>query len=404
MATPIIQLKKINKQFGSKAVLLGADLVVKQGKTTVVIGKSGAGKSVLLKCIAGLMEVDSGEILFDGIDINTLSRREREAKKCKLSYMFQNNALFDSLTAFDNVALPLRERTNLSAPEIRQKVESILAKIDLADIGDKYPSELSGGMQKRVALARALVTEPDIVLFDEPTAGLDPIRKNTVFALIEHSQMLFSFTAVVVTHELPDALFVADEVAVLDGGRIAFQGTPLAFEQCGGELAKTFLESDEALKNMMLGLQSKAELKLQFNALNARCAGWLMVSLSSFGTIAGRMGKIAAQAIMQAMVEAIRGFAPFGGDGFLLDTHTVIIALDATDNEAGAWQEAIATALLGSKYFQATTYHEHFVEIRVLCAALPKSAAENLHALLSMLHDNLTVAYELKHSESIEAV
>jgi len=404
MEQPIIQLKNVSKQFGSKTVLAGADLTVEKGKTTVIIGKSGAGKSVLLKCIAGLMEADSGEILFGGVDIHQLSRRERDAKKRKLSYMFQNNALFDSLTAFDNVALPLRENTKLSAREIAQKVEAILKKIDLVDIGDKYPSELSGGMQKRVALARALVMEPDIVLFDEPTAGLDPIRKNTVFALIEHSQKVFSFSAVVVTHELPDALYVADQVAVLDDKRIAFQGTPLEFEQCGGELAKTFLESDEALKNMMLGLKSKSELREQFNRLQAKCAGWLMVSLSSHATIVERMGKIAVQAIMLAMVEVIGEAPSFRGEGFLMNSHTVMIALETGDLDDEAWRQTIATALHRSKYFQAATYREHFVDITILYATLPKDAAQDVDGLQAHLENNLSMAYELKRSESKEAV
>ena len=404
MESPVIQLKDVYKQFGSKVVLQGASLSIPKGKTTVIIGKSGAGKSVLLKCIAGLLEVDSGHIFFEGEDIAQLSKSELAGKRQKMSYMFQNNALFDSLNAFDNIALPLREKTKLSSAEIEHKVTAILAKIDLADIGEKYPSELSGGMQKRVALARALVTEPNIVLFDEPTAGLDPIRKNTVFAMIEHSQKVFGFTAVVVTHELPDALYVADEVAVLDESVIAFQGAPLIFEQRGSGLARTFLESDEALKNMMLGLRSKVDFENCFPELSEQGKGWLLVSLSSFTYIREFMGKIACQAILQAMVESIRAHSALGGEAFMIDSHTMLIALnqDGVDEDVAA--RSISKALEASKYFQESTYVNQQVDITITFSVDKSSVFGLASELILKLREEMKVAYQLKRFESKETV
>lgn len=225
---PVIEIKGLRKQFGNQVVLDGVDLTVDRGKVTTIIGKSGTGKSVLLKCIAGLLKPTAGQVIYEGKDVwQTGQKRIHEAFLEKLSYMFQNNALFDSLTVEQNVGLPLKEKSRLSPSDIRDKVTALLNKLDLeSDILGKYPSQVSGGMQKRVALARALITGPDVVLFDEPTTGLDPVRKNTVYEMISRYQETFGFTALMVSHDIPDVLCISNQIAILDEGVFQFTGTP----------------------------------------------------------------------------------------------------------------------------------------------------------------------------------
>ena len=226
MTVPLIQLTGVCKRFGDNVVLQGVDLSIFQGEVTAIIGKSGIGKSVLLKHIIGLLEPDAGEILFRGTAIRKMSTAERKRTKARFSYMFQGTALFDSLTVFDNIALPLKEKRRIPPREIQARVREKLVQLDLAGIEDKYPSQLSGGMKKRVAMARALVTEPEIVLFDEPTTGLDPIRKHAAHAMIAAYQKTFGFTGVMVTHDIPDIFAISQRIAMLDGGRIIFEGSP----------------------------------------------------------------------------------------------------------------------------------------------------------------------------------
>ena len=225
MISPLIELIDVKKRFGDNSVMDGVDLSIFEGETTAIIGKSGTGKSVLLKHIIGLMHPDSGAILFDGKDITAFSRNERRDFKKRFSYMFQENALFDSMTIYENIALPLKEKRRLSANEIQKRVHAQLVQLEIDGSALQYPAQLSGGMKKRVALARALVTDPDIVLFDEPTTGLDPIRKDGVHDMIQSYQKLYGFTAIIVSHEIPDIFSISQSVAMLDGGKIVFQGT-----------------------------------------------------------------------------------------------------------------------------------------------------------------------------------
>ncbi|MCX5881631.1 MAG: ATP-binding cassette domain-containing protein [Deltaproteobacteria bacterium] len=226
MKTPLIQLNDIHKSFGSNRVLDGITLSIYQGEITTIIGKSGGGKSVLLKHIIGLLEPDAGQILFNGQPLSGMKRPERKALKRKFSYMFQGNALFDSLTVYENVALPLKETASLPEKEIRRRAAEKMTHLDILGNEDKYPSQLSGGMRKRVALARALMTDPEIILFDEPTTGLDPIRKNAVLSMISDYQKKFGFTGVVVSHEIPDIFYISQRIAMLNNGRILFEGSP----------------------------------------------------------------------------------------------------------------------------------------------------------------------------------
>jgi phospholipid/cholesterol/gamma-HCH transport system ATP-binding protein len=243
MEQPLIEFQKVCKAFNGQEVLKGIDLAIYRGQVTTVIGKSGMGKSVLLKHIIGLLEPDSGRILWEGRPLAALSKDDRRALKRKCSYMFQGTALFDSMTVFENIALPLMERNRLTGSQIRQKVRDQLRRLDIPDVEEKYPSQLSGGMKKRVAMARALITDPEIILFDEPTTGLDPIRKNAAHRMIVDYQRRFGFTAVMVSHEIPDVFCISQRIAMLDEGLIVFQGDGAKIQKSDHPTIRAFLSS-----------------------------------------------------------------------------------------------------------------------------------------------------------------
>jgi phospholipid/cholesterol/gamma-HCH transport system ATP-binding protein len=251
--TPLIEFKNITKRLGGRAVLDGIDLMIYEGQVTVLIGKSGSGKSVLLKHIIGLLEPDEGEILFRGRPVKGMSRGEWDKVMGRISYMFQNNALFDSLTVLENIALPLRQTTRLSKKEIGNRVMARAEQTELAEELGKYPSELSGGMQKRVALARALVTDPEIVLFDEPTTGQDPLRRNAILGMIGEYQKRLGFTAVLISHDIPDVFFISNRVLVLYEGKIVFQGAPQELEGFKHPFMDEYTQSIKAFREKVNG-------------------------------------------------------------------------------------------------------------------------------------------------------
>ena len=266
METPLIEFRKVVKGFNSHTVLDGIDLSIYENQISTISGKSGGGKSVLLKHIIGLIQPDSGEILFEGKPVRNMSKKEWDDYRSKIGYMFQGNALFDSMNVFDNVALPLVQTTNLSKKVIRQKVMNRIEEMALTEAVNKYPSELSGGMQKRVALARTLVTDPKIVLFDEPTTGQDPIRKNVILSMIAHARKRFGFTAVLVSHEVPDVYFISDRIVILWEGRIAFQGAYEEMTKLRGPVVDEFLRSLEGLQDELTGLMSKEMFRSRYSA------------------------------------------------------------------------------------------------------------------------------------------
>ena len=220
-----LKIRGLKKHFAQNYILDGVDLDVSAGSVTTIIGKSGIGKSVLLKCIANLLDADAGTIELNN-ELISRTVNVTQGNGADFSYMFQNNALFDSLTAFDNIALPLREASNLSEAEVRERTNNMLSNLELSDSAKNFPGELSGGMKKSVALGRALITDPRIVLFDEPTTGLDPERKFSVFEMIADYRKRFDFTALLVSHDIPEVFEISDQVAWLDGGKIKFFGRP----------------------------------------------------------------------------------------------------------------------------------------------------------------------------------
>lgn len=239
---PLIQFVDVHKSFDENRVLSGVNLKIYEGEVTAIIGKSGCGKSVLLKHIIGLMAQDNGQIFFQGKDIARLSHSDQKAFRRNFSYMFQDNALFDSLTIAENIALPLTEKGLFSKKERELRVNVMMLKLELEETANLFPAELSGGMRKRVALARALITEPEIILFDEPTTGLDPIRKNTVHKMIDNYREMFGFTGIIVSHEIPDIFDIAQKVIMLDLGKVHFEGTVADIRDSKSNVVRAFLQ------------------------------------------------------------------------------------------------------------------------------------------------------------------
>ena len=222
----MITVENLHKSFNGVEVLKGASLEVRDKEVVALIGPSGEGKSVFLKHVAGLLQPDSGRIVFDGKDLYSLRRAELRQLRSRFGFLFQNGALFDSMTVYDNVAFPLREKTRLSEGKIREQVLRELEEVDLIGAEDKFPAQLSGGMAKRVALARALVRSPNIMLFDEPTTGLDPIIVNSIHALIASTHARCGFSGIIVSHEIPEVFAFVQQVAMMHEGVIRFVGTP----------------------------------------------------------------------------------------------------------------------------------------------------------------------------------
>lgn len=225
MSTPLLQVRNLVQKIGSQEILRGMDLDIYAGETLVLLGKSGGGKSVFLRHLIGLMRPVSGSILFEGEDITKLKERQLEPVRRKIGMLFQDGALFDSMNVFDNVAFPLRERGERDPAVIHQKVEESLARVNMRGHEIKMPVNLSGGMRKRVALARAIISPPNVILYDEPTAGLDPIVSDSINKLIRRLQAELQVTSVVVTHDMVSCNHIADRVALLNEGRIYFTGS-----------------------------------------------------------------------------------------------------------------------------------------------------------------------------------
>ncbi|MBJ7258611.1 MAG: ATP-binding cassette domain-containing protein [Chthoniobacterales bacterium] len=254
-ASVILEVGGLRKSFGQRAVLCGIGFAVTRGSLFTVLGPSGAGKSVLLKCLANIDRPDAGEIRFDGRTMDFRRSAEREAFHRRCSFLFQGNALFDSLTALENVALPLEQTTALSRADIHRRSMEALTQLELDEHAGQYPAMLSGGMQKRLALARAIVTRPEMVFFDEPTAGLDPLRRNAVFAMIAKYQKVFGFTALIVTHDVPEALAASCVVALLYRGEITFCGTPAEFSGSSNPVVASFRDSNDALRSSLAAVR-----------------------------------------------------------------------------------------------------------------------------------------------------
>ncbi|HMR41031.1 MAG TPA: ABC transporter ATP-binding protein [Ignavibacteria bacterium] len=237
----MIEIKNLRKSFGSKEVLRGVDLNIKNGITLVIIGRSGCGKSVLLKHIIGLLVPDEGEVLIEGKNISTMKEKEVYEIRKKFGFLFQGAALFDSMDVEENIGLALKENTNMPKEKIREVVAEKLELVGLPNIEHMKPSDLSGGMKKRVSLARSLSTNPEYILYDEPTTGLDPVMSDQIDDLIKDLGDKLKVTSIVVTHDIFSVYDVADEVAMMHEGKIYFHGTPKELTETNDQLIRDFL-------------------------------------------------------------------------------------------------------------------------------------------------------------------
>jgi phospholipid/cholesterol/gamma-HCH transport system ATP-binding protein len=333
MTTPLIEFKNVTKCFGDRTVLNKVNLQIYEGHVTTIIGLSGAGKSVILKHIIGLIQPDEGTILFRGKPINEMKRSEINLSLAEMSYMFQDNALFDSMSVYENIAFPLQETTNLKKAEIDRRVKLRLEQTELTEAANRYPSELSGGMQKRVALARALITDPRIVLFDEPTSGQDPVRKNAILSMIAQYQRKFGFTAILVSHEIPDVYFISNRILALYNKEIVFQGTPEELEKFDHPFNDEVIHSLEALQKELTGLYSKRQFKImnqaQLSQRHLRETYSIAVfSIEELQTIIKELGHDAAQGALRCLgIYIDKHFSPIGGFSTRRNSNEVVTML-----------------------------------------------------------------------------
>jgi phospholipid/cholesterol/gamma-HCH transport system ATP-binding protein len=316
---PLIEFRNVTKRFGDRTILDGVDFKIYEGEVTTIIGLSGTGKSVTLKHIIGLLKPDSGEILYQGRPLNRMSREEWESYIGHISYMFQNNALFDSMTVFENVALPLKRTTRLKRREIELRAMARIEQTELSEVAHKYPSEISGGMQKRAALARALVTDPQVVLFDEPTTGQDPIRKNAILGMIAEYKKKLGFTAVLISHEIPDVFFISNRILALWDKKIVFEGPPEELDKFEHPFRQEIIQSIEDLQEDITGLYSRRHFKVRYQTeLSKRGAdenyAVLVFSFDNMDAFSDAVSADAAQQTMQALGNYIRKhFGAVGG-------------------------------------------------------------------------------------------
>lgn len=379
---PIISIRGLCKGFDGKEVLQGVDLDIPRGGTTAIIGKSGEGKSVLLKCIVGLLKPDSGSIQIH-------CDEGREDCFDRVGFMFQHNALFESMTALENVALPLLERSSMKRLKVKARVKNLFRQLDLQEIEEKYPAQLSGGMQKRVALARALILNPEIVLFDEPTTGLDPLRKNTVFMMIRRYQQKFGYTALMVSHDLPDVLYFTDWVAALNQGRIGFMGTPIELEQESSQLADEFLHSSKYLRGELIGLEPLYELRKNFDEYRTKVRSIVELRLDPMAEIEEEGGEVAAHLLESAVVHQFGYAVSQDQQAYSINGSGVLIGCDHTEDP-----EAVKKLLEGGKEAFRKQIEglkmRHCTEFKVTWALVPIREDQSLDEALE----------ELKHKRS----
>jgi phospholipid/cholesterol/gamma-HCH transport system ATP-binding protein len=363
MKKPLIQIKNLRKNFGDNAVLNGLNLRIRQGEITTIIGKSGVGKSVLLKHIIGLLEHDSGQILFKGKPFKKMKEKDKRLLKSKLSFMFQGTALFDSMTVFENIALPLNEKGGFSKKEIDQRVRDQLEQLDLHEIDNKYPSQLSGGMRKRVALARALITEPEIILFDEPTTGLDPIRKSAVHRMISDYQKKHKFTGVLVSHEIPDIFYISQHIAMLDEGKIIFEGTPNEVYKSSNPAVVEFAQRLGSETERMTGLSSQYDIserlkrERRHNENKRSIFSFIVLTIINMEEIIRKVGYEESQIALKNFIFQIKRCLRDTDTCSRYDLDKILIVLPGTDLEIGRIAYANLTKRMKSEKILGDNNH-----------------------------------------------
>jgi phospholipid/cholesterol/gamma-HCH transport system ATP-binding protein len=362
------------------------------------------GKSVLLKHIIGLMEPDAGDVLFQGRPLSQMNKSERRALKQKVSYMFQGTALFDSMTVFENIALPLKERTALPDAEIQNRVRDRMQQLDIEQIDDKYPSQLSGGMKKRVALARALVTAPEIILFDEPTTGLDPIRKSAVHHLISDFQKKLGFTGVVVSHEIPDIFYISQRIAMLNDGRIYFQGTPEEIQQSPDPIIQEFIRGLESRHDALTGMtphpQGERRFKEGLAWLSRRRLPFsiIVLRLKNIDEINERGGHALGLTVLKNFSDQVRQRLRVTDTCIRHGFNTIMLLLPNTSlDQARMVCSKLAKDMKGAEIIDTAPYADFYFSVSAGFAEAEESS--ELENLLAAAKTTQTVFFEYRYDE-----
>jgi phospholipid/cholesterol/gamma-HCH transport system ATP-binding protein len=402
MDQPLIEMKNVIKCFGSNCVLDGVTMSIYRGQITSIIGQSGMGKSVLLKHIIGLLTPDSGQVLFEGRPLSAMKKHERKVLKRKFSYVFQDTALFDFLNVFENIALPLVENTAYAETEIKKRVQHKLHQLDLFDIENKYPSQLSGGMKKRVALARALVTDPEIVLFDEPTTGLDPIRKTAVHSMISDYQKRFGFTGIVVSHEIPDVFFISQRIIMLNEGQICFEGTPEEMQQTADSVVRSFIQGLESPHDELTGVASqslgqKRLIREMFRLQHHnRPFSIVLLSVENLEDVDRIAGHVAGQTALRKFANFVKNNIYLTDICFRYDMNKIMVVLPDTDvDQAGMFCDKLSRNLDTDAIFDPSEQR------RGLCFAVSAGIAQargdsQIESMLSDVEKRQNIFWECR--------
>lgn len=402
MDQPLIEIKNLVKCFGSNCVLNGVNLNIHRGQITSIIGQSGMGKSVLLKHIIGLLAPDSGQVLFEGKPLAAMKKNERKVLKRKFSYVFQDTALFDFLTVFENIALPLMENSAHAETEINDRVQDKLLQLDLFESDNKYPSQLSGGMKKRVALARALVTDPEIVLFDEPTTGLDPIRKTAVHSMISDYQKRFGFTGIIVSHEIPDVFFISQRVAMLNEGQIHFEGTPEEIQQIADPVVRSFIRGLESPHDELTGVASQSlgqkRLAREMFRLQRhhRPFSIVLLSVENLEDVDRIAGHVAGQTALRNFANFVKHNIYLTDICFRYDMNKIMVVLPDTDvDQAGMFCDKLSRNLDTDAIFDPSEQR------RGLCFAVSAGTAQaredsQIESMLCDVEQRQNIFYECR--------
>ncbi len=352
MRQTLIKFDNVYKKLGANQILQGVNLSIYHGEVTTIIGKSGVGKSILLKHIIGLMQPDSGEIFFYGRPLSKMKNPEIDKLREKFSYVFQDAALFDSMTVRENIALPLRGGTSLPKSEVKSRVEEKLQLFELQGVHDKYPSQISGGMKRRLALARALITDPEVVLLDEPTTGLDPIRKNAVYNMIVDYQNKFAFTAVMISHEIPDIFYFSQRIAMLNDGVICFEGTPEDIRRFSDPFVRQFINGLEKPRDMLTGIATPTQGERKFQEELARLQlhqidfSVVMLTVENIDEINEKMGHMTGLTIIKNFASQIQQRLDITDSCSRYSLDKVLIVLHNADiNEARKFATRLAGEL-----------------------------------------------------------
>jgi phospholipid/cholesterol/gamma-HCH transport system ATP-binding protein len=400
METPLIEFRNVTKRFGDRTVLDRVNVKIYENRITTVIGKSGTGKSVFLKHIVGLLKPDEGTILFRGKSVGAMKKGESDEYRSRIAYLFQNNALLDSMTVFDNVAFPLRQTMNLAKSEIDERVWKRIEDLELVEAVDKYPSELSGGMQKRVALARALVTDPNILLFDEPTTGQDPIRKNMILSMIVRYKRKLGFTAVLISHDIPDVFFISDRIVILWEGAVGFEGTYEEAVRMKLPLVDQFLRSLEGFQDELTGLLSREAFRTHYAAMLEGSATTPTISAALFSVefdlLHETLGPLAAVEILRVLGEYTkRRFGPVGGFSARHRRDQILtifpqMSLDETKEMVGVFAQELKEEALGhiQSIAEAKIGMEACFEIHVRAGVTEVSPADDIDQIIEKAQAN----------------